>query len=240
MAEVEALPLERAQAWTLREALVPGIQALRRFWAPFVLIQIAAAALVVAYYQSPAVQAFSDEIGIWKLQFGLLFAAVGGFIAGGIIPEAAKILTGKVRRLDARWAGNMFFAGFVYMFVGVQVDLFYQLQTVMFGGGLDAKTILIKTAVDMGIFAPFLCMPSGVILFEWRSARYRPIGIWRCFRWTWFRNRVIPALLPGWGFWIPFLLCLYALPAPLQLPFALLGEAAWSIIFIFIASQSEE
>lgn len=226
-----------AEAASLRIALQPGIAAIRRYWAPFLLIQVSAALLVVAYYQVESVRVFADRIGLLKASWGLLFSAVGGFVAGGIVPEIAKAITGRMDRVSSTWLGNTVFNGFVYLVVAVQVDLFYRFQAFVFGNGVDAQTIFLKTLVDMGLFAPLLCMPSGVVLCEWRDARWNLGATLRALDRAWYRERVIPAILPGWAFWIPFLICLYALPQPLQMPFALLGEAAWSIIFIFIATQ---
>ncbi|MBW7929038.1 MAG: hypothetical protein H3C58_13330, partial [Fimbriimonadaceae bacterium] len=48
---------------------------------------------------------------------------------------------------------------------------------------------------------------------------------------------IVPALIPCWAFWIPILICVYSLPANLQFVFALLAEAAWSILFVFIATN---
>jgi hypothetical protein len=50
-----------------------------------------------------------------------------------------------------------------------------------------------------------------------------------------YRDRVFPALIPCWVFWIPVLFCVYAFPPNLQLPFAFLAEAAWSMIVVFVS-----
>lgn len=224
----------------MKEALRPGFEALKRFWAPFVLIQLGAAALVLAYYLVPEVRSFADEIGVLKNRFGLLFSATGGFLAGGVVPEIAKALTGKIKKFDGKWLRDAAFGGLIYLVVAVEVDLFYRLQAILFGTGVDPLTVAIKTAVDMGLFAPLLCMPSGVVLCDLRDERWRPLPAIRRISWPWYRSRVIPTLIPGWGFWIPFLLCVYAMPLPLQLPLSILGEAAWSMLFIFIATRPEE
>lgn len=226
--------------WQLRDAIRPGILALKRYWAPFLLIQICCALLVVAYYQLAPVRDWADAIGAVKNRWGLLFSGMGGFVAGGIIPEIAKAITGRNKTFDRKWLANTAYNGFVYLVIAVQVDLFYQFQGVLFGDGIDVRTILIKTVVDQLVFSPALCMPTGVVLFDWRAARFSVpktvIGINR----IWYRTRVLPAVIPGLAFWGPFLLALYALPPALQMPFALLGEAAWSLLFVFIATQEGE
>lgn len=213
---------------------------MRRFWPPFLLIQLAAAGLVVAYYQVESVRTIADSIGRLKSDWGLAFSALGGFLAGGIVPEIAKAATRRMAKADAIWAGNTLFNGFVYLIVASQVDLFYRFQAWLFGPGVDPGTIALKTAVDMLLFAPFLCMPTAVLICSLREHAWRLGPTLRGVNRIWFRERVVPAILPGWAFWIPFLLALYALPLPIQMPLALLGEAAWSIIFIFIATQADE
>jgi len=226
-----------ASTWRLKDALQPGIAAVRRYWAPFLLIQAAVAALVVLYYQIPDVQAFADRIGAFKKASGILFAAIGGFVAGGIVPEIAKAVTGRIKAYDRIWIKNMLFAGLIYAVVAIEVDLFYQLQAFMFGHGIEVGTVLTKLAVDMFLFSPILCMPTGIVMVDWRRNGYRPIPTVRGIHRIWYRERVIPAMIPGWAFWIPFLCAVYALPLTLQIPICLLGEAAWSLVFIFIANE---
>src|SRR5688572_13635292 len=156
--EVSLTEAEKAR-WSLKESLRPGLEALKKFWAPFLLIQLGAAGLVLAYYFVPSVQAFAEGIVDLRERLGLLFSALGGFLAGGVVPEIAKVLTGKVRKFDGKWLRDAAFGGFIYLVVAVEVDLFYQLQAVLFGTGVDPMTVLIKTTVDMGLFSPLLCMP---------------------------------------------------------------------------------
>jgi len=224
-------------SWQLRDAIRPGVSALKRYWAPFLLIQICCALLVVAYYQLISVREWADAIGDIKDRWGILFSGLGGFIAGGVIPEIAKAITGRNKTFDRQWLASTAFNGFVYLVIAIQVDLFYRFQGYVFGEGIDVGTILIKTLVDQLIFSPALCMPTGVVLFDWRAARFSvPKAVAGIHR-VWYRTRVLPAVIPGLAFWGPFLLALYALPGPLQMPFALLGEAAWSLLFVFIATQ---
>ncbi|MES1209886.1 MAG: hypothetical protein ABUS79_28455, partial [Pseudomonadota bacterium] len=65
---------------------------MRRFYRPFLLIQLAAALLVVAYTVSPGVRAICLAVGAFKDRAGLPFAAASAALAGGLLPEAAKWL----------------------------------------------------------------------------------------------------------------------------------------------------
>jgi len=166
----------------------------------------------------------------------LPFAFAAGFIAGGVVPEIAKAATRRLRKIDRKWLNQTLFNGLVYGIVAVQVDLFYQLQNFLFGGGRNVATLIIETAVDMFIFAPLLSIPTAVAMFEWRSRRWAGVG--RLFRWEGYVAKVVPALIPAWAFWIPMLFCVYAMPPDLQFCLAILAEAAWSILFVFIATEA--
>jgi hypothetical protein len=225
---------------TLRETLAPGIKAVRAHWAPFLLIQAVAAAIVIAYYQSPALREIAETPAAWKQRYGFLFSFIGGFVAGGLVAELAKVLTGKVKRFDREWFGLVMFTGIGYGITGIQVDILYWAQAQIFGNGTDWRTLLTKTVADMGLFATLVSIPFMVSLFEWRRHGFRFSGLLGEWQNSFYRRKVMPGLVPCWAFWIPFLFCTYALPLKLQLTFAFMGEAAWSVLLVFILTQDEE
>lgn len=223
-----------APAWTWRRASRPGIAALKANWLPFVLIQAAAAALVVLYYQNPALREPATALEKAKAAGGLPFAFLAGAVAGGLIPEVAKAASGRLRTFNPDWLKSTAFNALVYGIIGTIVDVFYRLQAVWFGTGNDPLTLLFKTLVDMVPFTMLLSIPLAVSLFEWRRLGFN--GLIRGYKTGFYRHKVIPALIPCWAFWVPILICCYALPMNLQFPFAMLAEAAWSIMFVFIAT----
>ena len=224
---------------SLREAVQPGVQAVRAHWAPFLLIQFFAASLVIAYYQSDQLRAIAEAPAAWKERYGFLFSFIGGFIAGGLVAELAKLLTGKVKRFDREWFGLVMFTGIGYGITGIQVDILYWGQAQIFGHGTDWLTLTKKTLADMAFFATFVSIPFMVSFFEWRRLGYSWSKLMQEWRQSFFRTKVLPGLIPCWAFWIPFLFCTYALPLKLQLTFAFLGEAAWSVLLIFIITERE-
>lgn len=192
---------------------------------------------MVAYYRAEPVQAISNRIAEFKVAHGLAFSFFAGAIAGAGIPEVAKVVTGRVRRLDRAEFGKLAWTAVVYGIVGVTVDIFYRYQAVWFGAGIDPKTLTIKTVVDMFVFAPFLSIPMACALFGWWKAGYS-IAFWkRAFTIDFYKREVAPAMPLCWAFWIPMLICTYSLPSTLQFPFAVLGEGAWSVLFVFMVTQ---
>lgn len=204
-------------------------------------IQSAAAILVVLYFNIESVREASAWIGESKTKSGLLGAFVAGFIAGGCVPELAKWATGKLKSWGRKDWGRLVWAGFVYGIVGILVDILYRLQAIWFGHGNDLGTVAIKVAVDMTAFTLLISFPVAASLFAWWREGFR-MSFWReAFSWRFYRDEILSKVPLGWSFWIPILALTYALPLPLQFPFAMLAEAAWSVLFVFmILGGSEE
>lgn len=226
--------------WSLRVALAPGLAALRHHWPAFLVIQAAAVGIVVWYYRSDALQASASVLADLKVRGGVPFAFLVGAMVCSVIPELAKLVTGKLRVFDRRWIRDVAFTGFVYGVVAVQVDLFYRLQAALFGTGTDARTFLVKTAVDMALFSTTVSIPTAVVLFEWKKRDFRMRELVGEFSARFYRDKVLPALLPCWAFWTPVLFCAYSMPLQLQFLFSQLAEAAWSLLFVFMATQDVE
>lgn len=224
--------------WTLSDAIKPGIRAVSTHWKPFLLIQVVALLCVVAYYQSEGFSRIAGVLQDWKVAGGLAFAFAAGAIAGGFVPELARMATNSVEGQGwERWH-KVLWTSLVFGLVGVFVDLFYKGQALIFGNGIDPLTLSYKTAFDMFIFAPLFCIPFEVASLQWPQKGYQPIEFVKGFSWATFRDSVLPVLIPCWAFWIPVLLCVYAMPQNLQFVFAILAEAAWSIIVVCVATGS--
>lgn len=226
-----------SRPWTLRDAVTPGVEAVKSYWRPFLLIQAVAFVLVVWYYRSAELRRLAEDLIAVKVAGGLWFAFAAGAFAGGIVPEISKALTRTLPRLDLRWLREAAHTTAVFGTVGVIVDLFYKLQGILFGNGIDPQTLFLKTAFDMGIFAPLICIPAEVAVLEWGHHRYRMRVLFQNLTPLAYRDRILPVMIPCWAFWIPVLLCVYALPQNLQFPFAILAEAAWSIIIVCVTKR---
>ncbi len=231
------MPEPSAARWTIQEAVAPGISAVKANWAPFLAIQAASVAIVLIYYRFTPLQDALASLSEWKVAGGLAFAAIGGAVAGGLIPEVAKLATGRLRNLGRKWQADTAFNAFVYAVVGVEVDLFYQAQARWFGNGVDFSTLATKVLVDMSFFATVVSIPTAVLLFDWRKLGARELRTRLTS--TYYRDKIVPSLVPCWAFWFPVCFSVYAMPVNLQYCLSILAEAAWSILFVFIATQSE-
>jgi hypothetical protein len=218
--------------------LAAGRAALRRFWRPFLLIQSAAIALGLAYRFNDAVRAACVVLARWKTAGGLPFAAAASAIAGGLLPELAKRLVARAPVEDrARAWRDVSFTATFFAVNGVLVDCMYRTLARVLGNDAHVTTIAAKVAFDQFAFTPIV-MTVATVLFllrrrGWSWARTRPE-----LRRGFIGARVMPLLVPAWCFWIPIVAIVYALPGPLQFLMFAFALAAWSLILVFIASDS--
>jgi hypothetical protein len=224
------------EAAAVPSALQAGLAALRRFWRPFVLIQGSAALVAVAYSASASFRAAAAQAAAWKASGGLLAAAALTAVAGGILPELAKLVADRGRSKLRGRGGEILFNTAFFSFDGLIIDPLYRGEAVLFGRDTLVRTVVEKVAFDQFVFTP-LWSVFIVVLFLWRQRGYSLAATRPALRRDLYRTRVVPLLLPNWLFWIPMVSIIYALPVPLQFLLFVPALAAWSLIMVFIADR---
>lgn len=214
--------------------LAAGLAALRRFWRPFLLIQLVGVALVIAYHARADVRAACEALAAVKTAGGLPFAAATAAFAGGLLPELAKLVAQRGRAPLRGRGGEIAFNVAFFAVNGVVVDFLYRGEAALFGQGTGWATVAAKTAFDQFVFTP-PWLVLIVSLFLWRRHRYSWAATRRELRPGFVRARVLPLLLPDWLFWIPMVCAIYAFPLPLQFLLFILALGAWSLIMVVIA-----
>jgi hypothetical protein len=216
--------------------LAAGAAALRRFWRPFLLIQSGAALLAITYRASAPFRAACATAALWKLRGGLPFAAVTTALAGGLLPELAKLVADRGRSPLRGRGGEVLFNTAFFAFNGVVIDLLYRGEAVLFGGEARLSTVLEKVAFDQFVFTPQWLI-FIVLLFAWRQRGYSLAATRALVGPGFYRVRVLPLLIPAWLFWIPMVSIVYAMPVPLQFLLFIPALGAWSLIMVFIADR---
>src|SRR5690242_8899570 len=102
-----------------------------------VFVWALAGTIVAGYYGLGPVRDGAHHVQEWKAVAGLWFAAAVGFLAGGVLPEVAKLATGQHRFSDPTWLRDLLFRGFVWSGLALMVDTFYVFQARWFGAGND-------------------------------------------------------------------------------------------------------
>ena len=217
----------------LVKVITPALQALRAYWPAILLIQGISLCLVLSYYWISGTQAVFGRIAELKVELGLTFAAVTTVFSGGVFPELLKRKFRPKGSPSPSW-GELGHQFMMWAIVGVLVDCFYTLQSMVFGLGNDVTTLVTKVLMDQFLFTPFLCVPFITLWFLAREVNYSISRFRASLSLAVVRDRVLPIWATSLSFWPVMLLIVYSLPAALQFPLFLLGNSAFSILMIFI------
>jgi hypothetical protein len=214
--------------------LAAGTAALRRFWRPFLLIQTSAALLAIAYRVSVPFREACALAAAWKTAGGLPVAAATSAVAGGLLPELAKLVTDRRRSGVRGRGGEVLFNIAFFAFDGIVIDLLYRGEARLFGSDAQLRTVIEKVAFDQFVFSPLWSI-FIVLLFLWRQRGYSLAATLPALGRGFYQARVVPLIVPNWLFWIPMVSIIYALPVGLQFLLFVPALGAWSLIMVFIA-----
>jgi len=214
-----------------------GLQAARANFLPGLIVQLVMLSVVLAYYFNEPARVWLAQLAAFKARWGYGFSFLSGAIAGGVLPELLAVAIfqrGRVRRENA---GNLLFGILFWGLQGMVVDSLYRFQAVLFGAHVDFPTVAKKVMVDQFIYNPLFATPFGLAGYEWKNQGYRFAGLGRVLTGRFYKERTIPALVAGWGVWIPLVSMIYSLPSLLQIPIFTLALTFWVILFTWISRQ---
>jgi hypothetical protein len=217
-----------------RSSVAEAGKTLRANWIPFLLIQGLVVTFVILYYQQENLRQAVVGLGELRERGGYAFAAIAGALCGGVLPELAKLVTGRIGKVDRAWLGRVLFTLAFYAANTILVAAFYQVMALTVGTDTDIRTVVIKVLCDQFIFTPFLSIPFTLVSFAWFEGGFK-WGPLRDFVKNSFLPRYVPTMLIAWCLWIPALFGVYSLPTPLQLPVSLGVLGGWSLLLVFLA-----
>ena len=215
--------------------LTVGLIAARANLVPALVIQAAVVSVVLAYYLWEPARAWLERLAEFKREGGYLFSLVAGVVAGGLLPELLTVAVFQRWRVRRENLSGLAFGACFWGVMALVVDLFYHLQALAFGSGVDLATVFKKTVIDQFVFTPFITIPLTVVVFEWKQARYRLGAVSRALGRGFYRRKVLPAVVSGMGFWLPVVVFVYSLPLPLQFPLFTLALTLWVMIITWIS-----
>jgi hypothetical protein len=219
--------------------LTVGLRAARANLVPALVIQAAVVSVVLAYYFWEPARARLAGLAEFKRESGYLFSLASGVLAGGLLPELLTVAVFQRWRVRRENLGGLAFGACYWGLMALVVDLFYRLQALLFGTGVDLATVLKKAVFDQFVFTPFVTIPLTVVVFEWRHAGYRRAGMPRVLSLDFYTRKVLPSVVSGLGFWLPVVAFIYSLPLPLQFPLFTLALTLWVMIFTWISHAHE-
>lgn len=214
-----------------------GLRSARANFLPALVVQAVMVSLLIAYHQHASTRELLDSLARHKEHAGYLFVCTSAMISAAIIPELLRILffqQGKPRRSNFK---NLLFTLPLWASMAITVDLFYKVQAMVFGHGVDIKTIATKVVVDQFVYAALFASPATCILYEWKHSRFRMSHMPRVFSYDYYRNVIFPVLFANWCVWIPMICVIYCLPLSLQFPLFSLALSMWVLIYTWMSES---
>lgn len=221
-------------AW--RNNLAPALRAVRLYWPAFLGLQLAAAALVAAYYTLPPVRAAAHWLLEWKNAGGLPLSAAATVFSGAVLPEALKALVRPPGYRPLDLPGWLHLASLMAL-LGMMVDVFYRLQGWWFGAADGFVVLLLKILVDQLVYSLLIATPLVIFWFAWKEHGFSWRRTAASVGWRGLLHRVPLLFVPNVCFWAPCLLALYALPTDLQFLLFVLLNSAWCLVMVFVARE---
>jgi hypothetical protein len=218
-----------------KRVLASGMAGMRQNALPGLALWILALLLVLADWFIPSAHAAFQSIGVWKARYGLAFSATTTAFFGGAVPFLLLMVKGRIRRnrLGAELAFYMLF----WAYKGVEVDLFYRLQSHLFGNHAAPGTIVRKVLLDQFIYNPIWAAPTSALAFLWKESRFS-FGAMKSRLGLDFLTFSVPVtLMSTWAVWIPAVAIIYCLPSPLQIPLFNLVLCFWVLVLSFISKK---
>jgi hypothetical protein len=192
---------------------------------------------VGSYYLMPSVAGVWESIGEFKLRWSYAFSLGSTVFAAVLLPTLVQGVMGTLPKAG-RWQRVGMLALF-WGYRGMEIDLFYRLQSWFFGTGNDAGTLLTKVLVDQFVMSPLWFVPTYLIALRWVDMG----GSWSRTRASLGRDfwtRTLPTvLLTNWLVWIPTLALVYSLPAALQFPLFSVVMCFFILIVTLLARGDE-
>lgn len=227
----------------MRQALAAGLAGMRANLKPGLLLWAVGTALVLLYALVPSARPVYDRVEGWQREWGLWFSALSTGICGGLLPWLFLVILGRIQPSDR--ARQLGFLVIFWIYRGLEVALFYQFQTWLFGeardpqtGAVDAGIVLSKMALDMLVYTAFWTIPSTTLVYLWWDDCSGDLAA--------FRRRLdrevftvrIPALiLAAWMVWAPSVCLVYSLPSALQIPIFSIVLCFWVLLVAVVAGK---
>jgi hypothetical protein len=209
-----------------------ALKAARVNLVPGLILQTFALGLVLAYYFHAPSRALLEQVSSLKVRYGFLYSAVSTAIFGGLLPFLFLIAQPKTRS-HAAFRHLPFLLAF-WACKGMEFDLLYRLQALMFGTELRWTVVLPKVLFDQFVYVTVWGGPTMVILLMWKDMDYDTRGLLRLLNRRYYPERILPIVIPNWAVWLPAVAIIYSLPLPLQLPVENLVLCMWVLVMTLL------
>ena len=183
---------------------------------PCLLLNLLVIGLVGSFYLWPEVAGVWEAVGAFRMRWSWLFSFGSTALAAAVLPFVAQWAMGTLPPGDR--LRRLVLLSLFWGYRGMEIDLLYRCQSLLFGHGNDVATLAAKVALDQFVYSPLWAVPTYVIALRWIE-----------FGCSWSRTRAslnrrfwthtYPTILAtNLIVWIPAVTLIYSLPAALQFP----------------------
>ena len=183
---------------------------------PGLVLQAFAIALLILYYNLDPVKNACNEIANLKTKYGYLFSGLSTALFGGFLPWLFLIYRGSIKK--TQWISHGLFFCIFWFYKGIEVDLLYRMQAVMFGNGTDISTITKKVAFDQFVYNFLYACASITICYMWKDNGFSIKETKKKINKETFTVTLPSVIVSTWIVWIPTTAVVYSLPGALQVP----------------------
>ncbi len=183
---------------------------------PGMALWLLASLIVVTYYTVDAARPIFDVIASIKQRYGIAYSLVATSLFGGVIPAVYVQLSSPVSR---RQFGRLLLFGiFLWGYRGLEVDILYGIQAMLFGTEVTFPVVAKKVVVDQFVVNPLWMGPTTILVYLWKESDFSISRASQRLSWRFFGESLPAVLFSTWIVWVPSVAIIYSLPLQLQVP----------------------
>jgi len=210
---------------------------LRQNFIPGLILWMIGLGLVSTYYLVESARPLFLQIIDWKQNYGYVYSAFSTALFGGLLPFVFMKLTGRGESESPLLYGSIFVIYWASR--GIDVDAFYRLQAMVFGSGVDWRTIALKVLVDQFVYCVFWATPITALFYAWMDVGFSVKRFKAEKTWSGIFDLILIFMVSTWMVWIPGTAIIYSLPSPLQIPLFNLTLCFFVILVSLFGNQSK-
>ena len=195
---------------------------------PMFILWFFAFALVYAYYHLPQAKQLLQPVFDFQIHGGWKAAVANRVVFCGLLPGAFlfAIRSIRPRRIVATSLANCIWMGLW----GILSNLFFTMQSSVFGDGIDFRTVLCKVLTDKCVWSGLLCVPLNSVFFFWEGRDFSFDRLRTEWPKSYLKAMYLPLLAADFMVWIPVQCAVYMFPLPLQIQLVGFAGAFWSLV----------
>ena len=200
------------------------------------ILQVLAAALVVAYNVSTGFRDVLAVVADWHERLGWLSAFLSQGFFCGLLPGLFLTIHRSIRpsRLALTILAQVVWCGTF----GIACNELFRLMAAVLGDSSAWPVVLAKAAFDQFVWTVVVIAPANAVFFFWLGRDFSFARVRKDWARPFFQQMVLPNLIPNWIVWIPVSLAVFSFPYSLQIHVNGLACTFWTLMCLQIGRRT--